>query len=108
MKKFFYLIMFLVGSLAFGQEDSIPSNIYGVWKSEEGEFLNIRYGEIFQRRSADGEVLAAGEIIFRNGEMHIVRYDKEDEYDLAFFVNHTTMVISKPRTNKAWLWYKIQ
>jgi len=107
MKKLIFLFLILGGSLAFGQEDLIPQNIYGTWKSEGGEFLRIRYGEIFERRGPDGKVLATGVIIFQNGEMHIERYDKKDDYDLAFFVNNTTMVISKPRTNKAWLWYKV-
>ena len=114
MKKIVLLFLLLGGSLAFGQEDpipqedTIPQNIYGIWKSEEGEFLRIQYGEIFERRDLDGRILAAGKFKFINGEMHIERYDKEDEYNLVFFINYTTMVISKPRSNKAWLWHKLE
>ena len=109
MKKVVLLLLLVLGgSLAFGQEDPIPQNIYGVWRSEEGEFLRIQHGETFERRDLDGRILAAGKFKFINGEMHIERYDKEDEYNLVFFINYTTMVISKPRSNKAWLWHKLE
>jgi len=109
MKKLILLFTFMVGSLAFGQED-IPYDMFGVWVNGEGEALKIsRQGDqvVFSRRNMGG-ILAAGFIKEVDGELHIIRYDKEDSYNLAYFVGNTNMVISKPRSQQAWIWYKVQ
>jgi len=109
MKKLILLITLMVGSLAFGQED-VPYGMLGIWVNGEGEALKIiRQGEeiVFNRRNING-ILAAGYIKEVDGELHIVRFDKEDSYNLAYFVGADNMVISKPRSQQAWIWYKVQ
>ena len=110
MKKFFYLIMIMVGSLAFGQED-VPYDMLGVWLNLDGEALKISRQDgkiIFTRRTAR-EILAVGYIEEVDGELRVIRGDKQDEYSLGYFVGKETMVISKPRQpQRAWLWTKIQ
>ena len=109
MKKLILTLSLLVSSLAFGQED-VPFEILGVWQNTDGEAVQItRNGEevIFQRRNSTS-ILAVGTITLVDGELHINRYDKEDEYRLSFFIGKETMVISKPRSTQAWLWNKIQ
>jgi hypothetical protein len=110
MKKLILLITLMVGSLAFGQED-VPYEMFGVWLNGDGEALQItRDGDNvnFIRRSAT-TILATGTIKAVDGELHVIRRDKEDQYSLAYFVGNETMVIYKPREKKrAWLWTRIQ
>jgi hypothetical protein len=109
MKKLILLITLMVGTLAFGQE-AVPYDMFGIWINGEGEALKIsRDGSevVFSRRSTT-QILAAGYIKEVDGELHIVRYDKKDSYNLAYFVGKDNMVISKPRSQQAWIWYRIQ
>ena len=106
MKKFFYLIT-LVGSLAFGQED-VPYKMLGIWANMEGELLTVNrdLDDItFIRKT---KIEAAGTIEMQEGQLRIIRRDKKDEYDLAFFIGKETMVITKPRSTRAWIWFRIQ
>lgn len=100
----------MVGSLAFGQED-VPYDMLGIWLNTDGEALKIsrQDGKItFTRRTAK-EILAVGFIEDVEGELRVIRGDKQDEYSLGYFVGKETMVISKPREpQRAWLWIKIQ
>ena len=109
MKKLFYLIT-LVGSLAFGQED-VPYDMFGVWLNGDGEALQIARDQDkvgFVRRNAT-KILAVGTIEVVDGELHVIRANKKDQYSLAYFIGKETMVITKPRDKKrAWLWTRIQ
>ena len=109
MKKLIFTLSLLVSSLAFGQED-VPFEILGVWQNIDGEAVKItRNGEdvVFERRNTTS-ILAAGTITMVDGELHINRYDKDDEYRLAFFIGNETLVINKPRSVNAWLWTRLQ
>ena len=109
MKKFLILFSLLVSSLAFGQED-IPVSLFGVYANGDGEVLQINRDldqVVFQRRSKT-RIEAAGTIEMVDGELHIVRADCKDEYNLAFFIGNETIVISKPRSTSAWLWNRLQ
>ena len=109
MKKFLFLFTLVVSSLAFGQED-VPYDALGVWANTDGEVLVISRAQdlvVFVRKDKH-KILAQGEIIMVNGELHINRYDTDDEYRLAFFIGNTNMVVNKPRSTRAWLWTRIQ
>ena len=109
MKKLVFLLFIMVGSLAFGQED-VPYKLFGVYKNLDGEILSINRdldGVVFVR-SKDDIVLATGTIALEDGELHIKRKDTDDSYNLSFFVGTTNIVIYKPRSTKAWLWYRIR
>lgn len=108
MKKFFYLIT-LVGSLAFGQED-VPYKMLGIWANMEGELLTVNrdLDDITFIRKTKTKIEAAGTIEMQEGQLRIIRRDKKDEYDLAFFIGKETMVITKPRSTRAWIWFRIQ
>ena len=109
MKKLILLFTLMVGSLAFGQED-VPFEVYGIWQSVDNEFLRVYRTEdgkaAFQRVSGRS-IKAMGIIEFVDGEMHITRGDKKDEYSLAYFLGNDNMVIAKPNSNQAWLWSKV-
>jgi len=107
MKKF--LLLLLVSSLAFGQEE-VPYDALGAWYNLDGEILVISRNEekiVFVRKNAT-RILATGEITMVNGDMHINRYDTQDAYRLGLFVGNETMVINKPNSIRAWLWTRIQ
>lgn len=109
MKKFLIIFSLLVSSLAFGQED-IPVSLFGVYANGDGEVLQINRDLdqiVFQRRSKY-KIEAVGTIKLVNGELHIIRADKKDEYSLAFFIGNENIVITKPRSKSAWLWTRIQ
>ena len=113
MKKLILIISVFLSSLVYSQESSnidVPFEIYGIWQSFDNEFLRISRDldgkTIFQR--INGRTMqASGTLSIVNGEMHIVRADKKDEYTLAYFIGESTMVITKPRSGKAWLWSKV-
>ena len=109
MKKLILIFTLLVCSLAFGQED-VPFKVFGVWKSVDNEFLRVyrdANGEALFQRVRNRVVKASGKIEIVDGEMHIKRSDNKDNYSLAFFIGETTMVITKPKSNQAWLWEKL-
>jgi hypothetical protein len=109
MKKIILLISILVSTLAFGQEE-VPFKTLGIWSNTEGEVLVISRAEdliVFTRKDKY-KILAQGQITMVNGDMHINRYDTEEEYRLGLFIGNETMVINKPNSISAWLWTKVQ
>ena len=109
MRKLILLFTLLVGSLAFGQED-VPVNLFGVYANGEGEVLQISRDldqVVFQRKSKY-KIEATGTIKMVDGKLHIIRSDKQDEYNLVYFIGHENIVINKPRSTSAWLWTRIQ
>lgn len=108
MKKLILLITLMVGTLAFGQED-VPNKLLGVYKNIDGEILSINrdLDKITFIRTKDNLVLATGTITMESGALHINRKDKEDHYNLSFYTGTTNIVIYKPRSTQAWVWYRI-
>ena len=109
MKKVIILLFLMVGSLAFGQED-VPYRMLGTWANMDGEVLTVNRNldEIIFIRKSKTRIKATGTIELENGQLRIVRKDKQDEYNLAFFIGKETMVITKPRDVKAWVWFRVQ
>jgi len=109
MRKLIVIFSVLVSSLAFGQED-VPYQMFGVWQNTEGEFLKISRAEdkvIFQRRNSNS-ILAVGTIEVVDGELHVIRTDTPDSYNLIFYIGTETVAISRPRSKQAWLWTRIK
>ena len=109
MKKFLLLFTLVVSSLAFGQEE-VPYDALGAWYNLDGEVLVIsRKAEkiVFVRKNKTA-ILATGDITIEDGDMHINRFDNQDSYRLGFFIGNETMVITRPRSSRAWLWVRIQ
>lgn len=108
MKKLILTLSLLVSSLAFGQED-VPFEALGAWVNTDGEVLIISRAQdlvVFTRKT-NSKILAQGEITMEDGDMHINRYDTNDEYRLGLFIGNETMVINKPNSVRAWLWTRI-
>ena len=56
MRKFFYTLMIMVSSLAFGQEE-VPFEILGAWANFDGEVLTVNRDAdriVFVRKDSNG------------------------------------------------------
>jgi len=113
MKKTILLVLsmltFSVSNAQLEELNEVPQELVGIWKSFENEFLRIGLRGNFQR--VDGvtrTVVSSGTIIVEDNRIKVYRQDIDDEYELGYFVNEQTFVVSKPgEPNRAWLFYKI-
>ena len=106
MKKLFFI---LFSAISFAQ----TPEIYGLWVSQEGEFVEINYDNTFNRfkiiaGSKKKKILSEGIVEIIDKELHIVRKDTVDVYKLCYYLGNETMAVCKPRSNKAWLFQKIR
>ena len=107
------LLAVLTFSVSQSQEieklNEVPQELVGVWKSFENEFLRIGLGGNFQR--VDGvtrKIVSSGTIVVEDNRIKVYRQDIDDEYELGYFINEQTFVVSKPgEPNRAWLFYKV-
>ena len=106
MKKIIFL--FLLVSYNINAQNE---NIYGLWGAIEEEYVDIKDDDTFVRYKVDQynnkEILSRGYIEYYGEEIHIIRTDTIDNYDLGYFVGSENLVIEKPYSNQAWVWEKI-
>lgn len=114
MRKLLVLLLVL-SSFAYGQKEpeytDVPFEMYGVWKSVENEFLKIYTtfeGTTEFQRVIGRRVVARGEIKRVDNQLRIIRSDNTEEYNLVFIIGNGNMVITKPNSDRAWLWDKVQ
>jgi len=110
MKKLILLITLLFTFTTTNAQlsNDLNPNLYGIWINTDGERLIIRYDNTFERRTKT-KILAEGYITSKNNQLHIIRVDKPDEYNLIYFINYETFAVTKPRnSDTAWLFSKIQ
>jgi hypothetical protein len=113
MKKLILILSLLLCSFLYSQEKiytDVPFSIYGVWQNFDNEFVKIYTdleGRTLFQRVKGREVLAVGEIKRVNDELHIIRNDIKDSYNLVFIARNNTLVIMKPRSDQAWLWQRV-
>ena len=102
------LILFLLmTSFCFAQKsEPIPTELYGQWYNLDQELLTIQPNETFTRRNTKG-ILASGKLELVDGELRVIRDDIEDEYELLFYIGTTTLVITKPRSQRVWLFHRL-
>lgn len=114
MKKLIILLSVLLSSLVYSQESQytdIPYELYGVWRNLDNEFVKIYSdldGQTLFQRVKGRKIIAKGVIKRVDDELHIIRTDNNDTYSLAFIIGKTNMVITRPRSDRAWLWDRIQ
>lgn len=107
------LLAVLTFSVSQSQEieklNEVPQELVGVWKSFENEFLRIGLRGNFQ--IVDGvtrKVVSSGTIVVEDNRIKVYRQDINDEYELGYFINEQTFVVSKPgEPDRAWLFYKL-
>jgi len=102
------LVLFLLmTSFCYTQKsEPIPHELYGNWYNLDQELLIIQPNETFTRRNTKG-ILASGKLELVDGELRVIRDDVEDEYNLLFYIGNTTLVITKPRSQQVWLFYRL-
>jgi len=101
------IIIFLIAtSFCYTQSNSIPPELYGNWYNLDQELLIIQPNDTFTRRSTEG-ILAQGKLEIVEGELRVIRTDVSDEYGLLFYIGNTSLVVTKPRSQQAWLFYKL-
>jgi len=105
MRKLIFIFL-IATSFCYTQSNSIPPELYGNWYNQEQELLIIQPNNTFIRRNIDG-VLAQGRLEIVNEELRVIRTDVNDEYDLLFHIGNTSLVITKPRSQEAWLFYRL-
>jgi len=115
MKKIVYLFLF-VSSLSVSQESlppnvsldsTLPQNLVGIWRNGDNEFLIVQPTGAFVRTDAQRNALAVGQISFMENEIQVVRTDVEDQYALNYYLGNETFSVSKPRSEQAWLFFKV-
>ena len=112
MRKLILVLLTLLTFGVHGQDipelKTIPSELVGVWKNFDNEFLIITLSGEFQRIDVDGKRLAIGTIDVDKDTIKVRRNDINDSYSLGYLVNEQTFVVSKPRNNqRAWLFLKV-
>lgn len=101
------VITFLMAtSFCYTQSNSIPPELYGNWYNQEQELLIIQPNDTFTRRSTKG-ILAQGKLKMVDNELRVIRTDVTDEYDLLFYIGKESLVVTKPRSQQAWLFYRL-
>ena len=106
MKKLMLILALLGSTLAFGQEDACPGDLYGNYVSEEGELLIINSLNEFTR-SQNGIVITSGTIECKDNIINVFR-ENGDQYGLVYFIGDMSVVIAKPNCNQAWIWNRLQ
>ncbi len=105
MRKLITLSMLLLG-VALQSQEQIPSEVIGIWQSQEGEFVKIEPSGRFVR-VLNMEIQAQGRVELKEDQLYIIRADSDQEYSLCFFVGNETMVVCKPKSTEAWLFNKV-
>ena len=105
MKKL--IIIFLIAtSFCYTQSNLIPPELYGNWYNQDRELLTIQPNNTFVRKSTE-RILAVGTLEIVDNELRIIRADVDDEYTLLFYIGNTSLVVTKPRSQQAWLFYRL-
>lgn len=107
MKKIILLLLLFTSYNAFSQTD-----IYGMWGTVDGEYVEIFPDNTFRRYKLKGlykrkETIAEGYIEYNDNFIEVFRTDTVDAYNLNYFMGYENMVISKPYEVEAWLWEKL-
>ncbi len=105
MRKLIFIFL-IATSFCYTQSNSIPPELYGNWYNQEQELLTIQPNHTFIRRSADS-ILAQGKLEIVDGELRVIRTDVNDKYNLLFHIGNTSLIITKPRSQEAWLFYRL-
>lgn len=100
MKKLFLLLSLLVSIASYGQS---LADLTGHYISMDRELLTMKWDGTFLR--TDGANVVTG--TFEVTENVITVTKPKDQYKLYYVINETTLVITKPRSNQAWVFRKI-
>lgn len=80
------------------------NDITGHYVSMNDELLTLRWNGTFRRITSNSEIVT-GTFEIKENILYIVK--PNDSYKLHFVVGTTSLVITKPHSNEAWLFRKI-
>lgn len=101
------IIIFLIAtSFCYTQSNSIRPELYGNWYNQDRELLTIHPNNTFVRKNTEG-ILAVGTLKVISNELRVIRADIDDEYTLLFYIGKESLVVTKPRSQEAWLFYRL-
>ena len=108
MRKLFLLLLTTISlqSQDFKDMDNLPKDVIGKWQSFQNEFVNIGNDGSFIRID-NKKVMAKGFLREEEGRLYIKRTDIDDEYVLGYSKRNDVLVITKPRSTEAWLFFRI-
>ena len=100
MKKLFITISLLISCAIHAQD---LNDITGHWLSYNGDLLTMRWDGSFRRVTDSQTVTGTFKIV--GNYLEITK--PNDKYTLHFVTGTTNLVITKPKSNQAWLFRKI-
>ena len=103
---FIWILISFIATTTLLSSQSNSSSLYGLWVNLDKELLTIQPNNTFVRKSTEG-ILAKGELKIVDNELRIIRADVDDEYTLLFYIGNTSLVVTKPRSQEAWLFYRL-
>lgn len=101
MKKLFTTALLLATYSIYAQS---INDVIGHYSSMDGELLTMRWDKTFRRVTNNSEIVT-GTFEIKENILYIAK--PNDSYKLYFVVGTTNLVITKPRSSKAWLFRKI-
>ena len=101
MKKLFTTVLLLAAYVTHAQS---INDVTGHYTSMDGDLLTMRWDGTFRRVTSKSEIVT-GTFEIKENILYIVK--PNDSYKLYFVAGTTNLVITKPRSNKAWLFRKI-
>ncbi len=106
MKSILLSLVMLLTATSNVENETFPTEFYGVWQSIDNEFVSISNDGSFIR--VDGkEVRAQGYLRQEDGKLYIKRTDIDEEYVLSYSKRNDVLVITKPFSTQAWLFFRI-
>lgn len=102
MKKFLLYTFFISNIYTIFAQDI--NDITGHYLSYNGDLLTMRWDGTFRR--VTGTNVVTGTFKIEDNKLLIEK--PNDKYYLHFVVGTTNLVITQPRSNKAWLFRKIR
>ena len=102
----FLLLTTSLQSQNYKDMDKLPTDVIGKWQSFDNEFVSISNDGAFIRVEGK-EVKAQGYLRQEDGKLYIKRTDIDEEYVLSYSKNNDVLVITKPFSTQAWLFFRI-
>ena len=110
MKSILLSLVMLLNSGLYVENETFPSDFYGIWQSVDNEFVRIQTTFDFEVRFIrvkNGQELAGGTLTPKSGRIHVSRTDIDTEYTLSYIINNRTMIVEKPDSHRVWVFTKV-
>ncbi len=110
MKSILLSLVVLLTATSNVENETFPTEFYGVWQSIDNEFLRIQSNFNFETeflRVKGREMLASGNLSSVGGRIYVIRKDIDKQYTLAYTIFNNTMIVEKPDSHRVWVFTKV-